>query len=84
MKVKNVENAIKNLKTSVKSIEAAATILAGKTGYDEVEYLGLSFRRSSACASEFATRKNGTADISMSSAKKYIQASLRGIVLSDS
>ena len=62
------------MRTTAKNIEEAAAILAGKTGYDEVEYQGIVFRRSSACASEFATRKNGVTDISILSAKKYIQA----------
>jgi hypothetical protein len=61
------------MKTSVKTLQEAAEVLAGKTGYNVVEYRGIEFRRVVACTSEFA--RNG--DISVAGAKKYIRDYLR-------
>jgi hypothetical protein len=57
------------MKTTVTNIIEAAEVLAGKTGYEAVEYKGEEFRRTSACSSEFSD--NG--DITVSAAKEYIQ-----------
>lgn len=63
------------MKTRVNSIREVVEVLTGRTGYDEVEYRGEVYRRSSACASQYA--KNG--EISKTSAKKYIEERLKDI-----
>jgi hypothetical protein len=62
--------------TTVTTLQKAAEVLAGKTGYKYVNYHGKRFSRSAACSSHFANMvHNGCGvDITVSAAKEYIKS----------
>ena len=62
------------MRTEARTIAGAAEVLAGRTGYSEVSYKGLILSRAAAVASPFGRKQyDGSWDISLYSAKKYIR-----------